>query len=79
MLPTITLIAVSIGHIVAGAILIETIFSWPGIGRAVYESILARDYPMLEGAFLLLTVSVVVCNLAADLLYARLDPRVRAQ
>lgn len=78
MLPTVTLIAVSIGHVVAGAILIETIFSWPGIGRAVYESILARDYPMLEGAFLLLTVSVVICNLAADLLYARLDPRVRA-
>jgi len=79
MLPTVTLIALSVGHIVAGAILIETIFSWPGIGRAVYESILARDYPMLQGAFLLLTVSVVVCNLAADLLYARLDPRVRAQ
>src|SRR6202040_339333 len=68
-LPIVTLVALSLGYIVAGAILIETVFSWPGIGRAVYDSVLQRDYPMLQGAFLVLTVSVVVCNLAADLLY----------
>ena len=76
MLPITTLVALSLGYVVAGAILIETVFSWPGIGRAVYEAVLQRDYPMLQGAFLLLTISVVVCNLIADLLYFKLDPRI---
>jgi ABC-type dipeptide/oligopeptide/nickel transport system permease component len=76
MLPTTTLIALSLGYIVAGAILIETVFSWPGIGLTVYEAVQQRDYPMLQGAFLILTVSVVVCNLVADLLYFKLDPRI---
>jgi ABC-type dipeptide/oligopeptide/nickel transport system permease component len=76
MLPVTTLVALSLGYIVAGAILIETVFSWPGIGRAVYEAVLQRDYPMLQGAFLLLTISVVFFNLVADLLYFKLDPRI---
>ncbi len=76
MLPIATLVALSLGYIVAGAILIETVFSWPGIGRAVYEAVLQRDYPMLQGAFLLLTISVVFFNLVADLLYFKLDPRI---
>jgi ABC-type dipeptide/oligopeptide/nickel transport system permease component len=76
MLPITTLVALSLGYIVAGAILIETVFSWPGIGRAVYDAVLQRDYPMLQGAFLLLTISVVICNLIADLLYFKLDPRI---
>jgi len=76
LLPTTTLIALSLGYVVGGAILIETVFSWPGIGRAVYQAVLQRDYPMLQGAFLVLTLSVVVFNLLADLLYFRLDPRV---
>ena len=76
MLPIATLVALSLGYIVAGAILIETVFSWPGIGRAVYAAVLQRDYPMLQGAFLVLTISVVFCNLAADLLYFKLDPRI---
>ena len=76
MLPITTLVALSLGYIVAGAILIETVFSWPGIGRAVYDAVLQRDYPMLQGAFLVLTISVVFCNLVADLLYFKLDPRI---
>lgn len=76
MLPTTTMVALSLGYVVGGAILIETVFSWPGIGRAVYQAVLQRDYPMLQGAFLVLTVSVVMFNLIADLLYFRLDPRV---
>jgi ABC-type dipeptide/oligopeptide/nickel transport system permease component len=76
LLPIATLVALSLGYIVAGAILIETVFSWPGIGRAVYDAVLARDYPMLQGAFLILTVSVVFFNLVADLLYFKLDPRI---
>jgi len=78
MLPIATLVALSLGYIVAGAILIETVFSWPGIGRAVYDAVLARDYPMLQGAFLLLTISVVFFNLVADLAYFKLDPRITA-
>ena len=76
MLPIATLVALSLGYIVAGAILIETVFSWPGIGRAVYDAVLQRDYPMLQGAFLVLTGSVVFFNLLADLVYFKLDPRI---
>jgi len=76
MLPIATLVALSLGYIVAGAILIETVFSWPGVGRAVYDAVLNRDYPMLQGAFLFLTISVVFFNLLADLLYFKLDPRI---
>lgn len=76
MLPTTTMISLSLGYLVTGAILIETVFSWPGIGRAIYQGVLDRDYPTLQGGFLILTVSVVLCNLAADLIYLRLDPRV---
>jgi ABC-type dipeptide/oligopeptide/nickel transport system permease component len=76
MLPTTTLIAISLGYIVAGEILIETVFSWPGIGNAVYEAVSSRDYPMLQGAFLVLTLSVVFFNFVADLLYFKLDPRI---
>lgn len=76
MLPITTLISLSLGYLVTGAILIETVFSWPGIGRAIYQAVLDRDYPTLQGGFLFLTVSVVLCNLAADLIYLRLDPRV---
>ncbi|MGZ4461636.1 MAG: ABC transporter permease [Gaiellaceae bacterium] len=78
MLPIATLVALSLGYIVAGSILIETVFSRPGIGRAVYDAVLARDYPMLQGAFLVLTISVVFFNLLADLLYFKLDPRITA-
>jgi ABC-type dipeptide/oligopeptide/nickel transport system permease component len=76
MLPTVTLVALWLGYIVAGAILIETVFSWPGIGLAVYQAVQQRDYPMLQGAFLVLTVSVVFFNFLADLLYFKLDPRI---
>src|SRR5947208_1740676 len=76
LLPISTLVALSLGYIVAGAILIETVFSWPGIGRAVYDAVLQRDYPMLQGAFLVLTISVVAFNLLADLFYFKLDPRI---
>jgi peptide/nickel transport system permease protein len=78
MLPMITLIALTLGFTVSGSILIESVFSWPGLGSAVFEAVGRRDYPMLQGAFLLFTVSVVLANMAADLLYTSLDPRVKA-
>jgi ABC-type dipeptide/oligopeptide/nickel transport system permease component len=77
LLPVVTLVALDLGYIVGGALLIEVIFSWPGIGLAMYDAIGQRDYPMLQGGFLILTVAVIVLNLAADLLYFRLDPRIR--
>jgi len=79
MLPMVTMIALSFGYIVGGAIQAETVFSWPGIGRLMYEAVQKRDYPVLQGAFLLLAVSVILANLLADLLYSVLDPRVKAE
>ncbi|MFD5814110.1 ABC transporter permease subunit [Streptomyces sp. NPDC127038] len=66
------------GYIVGGAVVIESVFSYPGIGLAVMDAISSRDYPTLQGAFLLLTAAVIVANLIADLLYPKLDPRVGA-
>jgi ABC-type dipeptide/oligopeptide/nickel transport system permease component len=77
MLPVITLVALSLGFIIGGAITIEYVFSYPGIGLQIVESIDQRDYPILQGAFLLLTFSVIFFNLVADLLYFKLDPRVK--
>ncbi len=76
MLPLVTIVALNLGFTVAGAIQIESVFSWPGLGGAVFEAVGRRDYPMLQGAFLLLAVSVIFANLIADLLYSVLDPRV---
>ena len=77
MLPMITIIAINIGFVVAGAIQVETIFSWPGLGRLMYEALGARDYPLLQGVFLLVTISVVLANVLADISYSYLDPRVK--
>jgi ABC-type dipeptide/oligopeptide/nickel transport system permease component len=76
LLPMVTLIALDLGYIVGGAVLIEVIFSWPGIGESMYTAITQRDYPMLQGGFLILTVSVIALNFLSDLVYFRLDPRI---
>ena len=76
LLPIVTLIAISLGFIIGGFITIEYVFSYPGIGLAVVEAIDQRDYPILQGAFLLLALAVIFFNLVADLLYFKLDPRV---
>jgi len=78
ILPIATMVALSLGWIVAGAILIEYIFSWPGIGLAMWSAIDQRDYPMLQGGFLVLAVSVIFINFISDILYFRLDPRITA-
>jgi peptide/nickel transport system permease protein len=77
LLPTVTLIAINLGYVVAGAITVEVVFNWPGLGTLTVEALSARDYPVLQGVFLLLSVSVVAFNLAADFIYGFLDPRVR--
>jgi peptide/nickel transport system permease protein len=77
LLPTVTLIAINLGYVVAGAITVEVVFNWPGLGTLAVEALTARDYPVLQGIFLLLSVAVVLANLVADLVYGLLDPRVR--
>lgn len=77
LLPSVTLAGVSFGAAFSGALLTETVFSWPGIGRLMYDSILLRDYPVMMGVFVLASIFVVLGNLVADLAYAILDPRVR--
>jgi ABC-type dipeptide/oligopeptide/nickel transport system permease component len=77
VLPVITIIGLNIRTLIAGAVLTETVFAWPGIGRLTYDAILARDYPVLMGILLLIGLSVVIGNILTDLAYAWLDPRVR--
>jgi peptide/nickel transport system permease protein len=77
MLPLVTIIAINLGYTVAGVIQIESVFSWPGLGGALYEAVVRRDFPMLQGGFLLIAVSVIIANFIADLTYSYLDPRVQ--
>jgi peptide/nickel transport system permease protein len=78
MLPIVTLIAMNLGFTVSGAIYIETVFSYDGLGKLFQTALVKQDYPLLQGAFLLLAVSVIIANMLADILYTYLDPRVRA-
>lgn len=77
VLPVITVIGLNIRSVIAGAVLTETVFGWPGIGRLTYDSILARDYPVLMGVLIMIGVTIVIGNLLTDLAYAVIDPRVR--
>jgi peptide/nickel transport system permease protein len=77
ILPVITLIAINFGFVLSGAIAVETIYSWPGLGRLTYDALNAPDLPLLQGLFLVFSAAVIFFNLVADLLYAYLDPRVR--
>jgi peptide/nickel transport system permease protein len=78
MLPTLTLTLLSLGFVFSGAITIEYVFSWPGLGWLTVQAIDAHDYALLQGLFLLFSAAVIIANLLADLLYSYLDPRVRA-
>jgi peptide/nickel transport system permease protein len=76
LLPVVTIVGLQTGSLLAGAILTETIFAWPGIGKWVYDAILGRDYPVVQGGTLLIAIIFVGANLAVDLSYAFLDPRI---
>jgi peptide/nickel transport system permease protein len=78
LLPLVTLSAIQFGAVVGGAITIETIFSWPGLGELSFTAINDKDFPVLQGTFLVFSVGVILANLAADCLYFALDPRVKA-
>lgn len=77
LIPIITILGLQFGTLLAGTIVTETIFSWPGIGRLTVQAISARDYPLLQGCILVIAVSYVLVNLLTDLLYTVIDPRVR--
>jgi peptide/nickel transport system permease protein len=77
MLPTVTLVALSFAYVIGGAITVELVFSYPGVGLLTFEALQAQDFPLLEAMFLFFSLAVVVANLLSDLLYSRLDPRVK--
>ncbi|MGC1186961.1 MAG: nickel ABC transporter permease [Candidatus Acidiferrales bacterium] len=79
MIPIITIIGLQFGALLAGTIVTETIFSWPGIGRLAVQAITERDYPLLQGCILVIALSCVLVNLLTDLIYAVIDPRVRVE
>ena len=76
-LPLFTQLAISIGFVVGGSVVIESIFVYNGIGKRLIDAINQRDYPVMQGVFIVITISVIFANLMADLLYSRLDPRIR--
>ncbi len=79
LLPLVTIAAIQFGAVAGGAVTIETLFSWPGLGELSYNAIADKDFPMLQGTFLVFSVGVILANLAADFLYFFLDPRVQAR
>ncbi|HUK28025.1 MAG TPA: ABC transporter permease [Candidatus Acidoferrales bacterium] len=77
LLPTMTMMAMDFGFIIAGAIFVETVFSYPGVGSLAYQAILNADYPLMNGEFILLSIVILAANFTADALYSVLDPRIR--
>lgn len=77
LLPVATVFMLNLGFIVSGATVVETVFSYPGVGRLLFEAVLNRDYPVIQATFFIITVSVIAANVLADLLYPLIDPRVR--
>src|SRR5690606_41171356 len=77
LVPVLTYMGAFFATMVTGAVVIETVFGWPGIGRLAYEAIVDRDYPLMQGVVLVMTALFMLANLAVDLLHAWIDPRVR--
>ncbi|MCW7072975.1 MAG: ABC transporter permease [Methanophagales archaeon] len=77
LLPVITSIALRAGFMISGTIFVGTVFAYPGVGRLLYDAVTYRDYPLLQGAFLIITLVIIAANFIADMMYAHLDPRVK--
>ena len=77
LIPVVTVIGLQVGTLLAGAVLTETIFSWPGVGKWLIESLSRRDYPALQGGIMLISMVVIVVNLLIDLAYGIINPRIR--
>lgn len=79
ILPLISIIAINFGYVVGGALLVEIVFDYPGVGTLLYNSILGHDYPVIQGIFYILAVTMIAANFIADIIYSYMDPRVRLQ
>ena len=79
LIPIVTIVGLQFGNLFAGAILVETVFSWPGLGRLVFESILRRDYPTLLAVLFFSALLVMVANIITDFVYRMIDPRIQAR
>jgi peptide/nickel transport system permease protein len=77
LIPLVTITGLNFGFLLAGAVLTETVYAWPGLGRLMYDSIYARDYPVLMGMFVVISVMVILVNFVTDIAYSVLDPRIR--
>jgi len=77
LIPIVTIVGLQLGQLLAGAVIVETVFAWPGVGRLLVDAISNRDYPVVQVAVLLITSVFVLVNLVVDLSYAYLDPRIR--
>jgi ABC-type dipeptide/oligopeptide/nickel transport system permease component len=77
LIPIVTVVGLQFGLLLGGAVLTETVFAWPGLGRLIVDSILARDYPVIQGTILIFGLVYILVNLGVDLMYAYIDPRIR--
>jgi ABC-type dipeptide/oligopeptide/nickel transport system permease component len=77
MIPVITVVGVQFGVLLGGAVIVETVFAWPGVGRLLIDAVSARDFPLVQGIMLFISISFVLVNLLADVVYAYVDPRIR--
>ena len=77
LVPVLTITGIQLATILGGVIVVEVVFAWPGLGRLVYNAVAARDYPVIQGAVLLIAALFLLINLIVDLLYAVVDPRIR--
>jgi peptide/nickel transport system permease protein len=78
LIPTVTVIGIQVGYLMSGALIVETVFAIPGIGRLLVNAVLARDYPVVQGTMLVTVAIFTIVNLIVDLLYAVIDPRVES-
>jgi peptide/nickel transport system permease protein len=77
LLPLVTVVALDFGFMISGVLLVEIVFSWNGMDTLIYDAVIARDYPLLDGCLLAISVCVLLANLLADIIYVTLDPRLR--
>jgi ABC-type dipeptide/oligopeptide/nickel transport system permease component len=77
LLPVLTFTGMHLAFLLHGSVVIETVFAWPGVGRLIYQGIMGRDYPLVQGCILILGVLMIMMNLSVDILYSYIDPRIR--
>lgn len=77
LLPMITYLALSVAIVIGGSVYVEAVFSYPGIGKLIYDAVLSRDYPLLQGCFFMFSLITILANLVVDMIYMYLDPRIR--